>query len=147
MCHHVDLSLFLLGKPYSISYADNDFKADTQNKENSNILISCENGSSAFIRYSTMGSSDGIKESIRLSFGKQSIEITDFKKTELITDDKRKILLSIFDKGFKSTWEHISRIINDDEIRDNEIQKMKNKIFWFQRFSLRKKYEISCAWT
>ena len=27
MCHHVDLSLFLLGKPYSISYADNDFKA------------------------------------------------------------------------------------------------------------------------
>ena len=127
MCHHVDLSLFLLGKPYSISYADNDFKADTQNKENSNILISFENGSSAFIRYSTMGSSDGIKESIRLSFGKQSIEITDFKKTELITDDKRKILLSIFDKGFKSTWEHISRIINDDEIRDNEIQKMKEQ--------------------
>ncbi len=127
MCHHVDLSLFLLGKPYSISYADNDFKADTQNKENSNILISFENGSSAFIRYSTMGSSDGIKESIRLSFGKQTIEITDFKKTELITDDKRKILLSIFDKGFKSTWEHISRIINDEEIRDNEIQKMKEQ--------------------
>ena len=127
MYQEVDLSLFLLGSPYSISYVDNDFKADTQNKENSNILISFENGSSAFIRYSTMGSSDGIKESIRLSFGKQTIEIIDFKKTELITDDKRKILLSIFDKGFKATWEHISRLINDEKTRDNEIQKMKEQ--------------------
>ena len=74
-----------------------------------------------------MGSSDGIKESISLSFGKQTIEITDFKKTELITDNKRKTLLSIFDKGFKATWEHISRIINDEETRDNEIQKMKEQ--------------------
>jgi len=125
MCHHIDLSLYLLGNPCSISYVENDNIDNAQHRENLNILISFENGSSAFIRYTTMGATEGFKELIRLNFEQESIEITDFKKTDIIINNKRNNILNVFDKGFNSTWQHISKLINDKNNINSDIQKMK----------------------
>ena len=61
MCHHVDLALYLLGMPCQVSYSDNQIEFKDSKNENSHTM-SFPNNSSAFIRYSTMGDSQGIKE-------------------------------------------------------------------------------------
>jgi predicted dehydrogenase/threonine dehydrogenase-like Zn-dependent dehydrogenase len=137
MCHHIDLAIFLLGEPCAITYADNEVNIDSQDRENSNVLLSFKDGSSAFIRYTSIGDSEGSKEKIKISFGNQTIKITDFKKTELITQSHKKVLLNEFDKGFNSMWKKILTIIeNEDEVR---IKKMSALDIMVTKILLREK--------
>ena len=114
MCHHVDLSLYLFGEPYSITYSDNETSNNFFNRENSSILISFKNGSSCFIRYTSIGDAEGNKEKIKISFGNQSIETFDFIQTDIISNSKRQTLINEFDKGFESMWNEINQIIKDN---------------------------------
>jgi predicted dehydrogenase/threonine dehydrogenase-like Zn-dependent dehydrogenase len=114
MCHHVDLSLFLFGEPYSITYSDNETSNNFFNRENSSMLISFKNGSSCFIRYTSIGDAEGSKEKIKISFGNKTIETFDFIKTDIISKSKRQTLINEFDKGFESMWNEINQIIKDN---------------------------------
>ena len=114
MCHHVDLSLYLFGEHYSITYSDNETSNNFFNRENSSILISFKNGSSCFIRYTSIGDAEGNKEKIKISFGNQSIETVDFIQTDIISNSKRQTLIKEFDKGFESMWNEINQIIKDN---------------------------------
>jgi predicted dehydrogenase len=125
MCHHVDLALYLLGEPNQVFYSDNQIESKISKNENANILMSFPDNSSAFIRYSTMGDSLGAKEKIMLSFDNRSIELRDFKMTDLISNNSRKTLLKKFDKGFDNTWQVISDLLKGGILNDKELKNMK----------------------
>ena len=125
MCHHVDLALNLLGMPYQVFYSDNQNETKNSKNENSSILMSFPNNSSAFIRYSTMGDSQGVKEKIKLSFDNRTLEVTNFESTKLISNNSRKTLLKEFNKGFYETWQVIENILKDNDLNKRELQKMK----------------------
>ena len=124
MCHHVDLAIYLFGKPVSIHYVDNEKCKEAGFRENLSILMSFKCGSSAHIRYSSIGNSEGIKERIKLNFDNDSIEVIDFKKTFIIANEKRKILHNEFDKGFYGSWSFINELILQDRISSNETKKL-----------------------
>lgn len=125
MCHHVDLALYLLGMPCQVSYSDNQIELKDSKNENSSILMSFPNNSSAFIRYSTMGDSQGIKEKIKLSFDNRTLEVTNFETTKLKANNSSKVVLKKFDKGFHDTWKKIENILKDNNLNKKELQKMK----------------------
>ena len=87
--------------------------------------MSFPNNSSAFIRYSTMGDSQGVKEKIKLSFDNRTLEVTNFESTKLISNNSRKTLLKEFNKGFYETWQVIENILKDNDLNKRELQKMK----------------------
>jgi len=125
MCHHVDLALFLLGTPCQVSYSDNQIEPKDSKNENSSILMSFPNNSSAFIRYSTMGDSQGIKEKIKLSFDNRTLEVTNFETTELKANNSSKVVLKKLNKGFHDTWQVIENILKDNNLNKKELEKMK----------------------
>ncbi len=126
MCHHVDLALYLFGEPNQVFYSDNQIESKISKNENASILMSFPDNSSAFIRYSTMGDSLGVKEKIMLSFDNRSIELRDFKMTDLISNNSRKTLLKKFDKGFDNTWQVISDLLKDGALNNRELKNMKD---------------------
>ncbi len=132
MCHHIDLAIYLFGKPTSVFYADNEPNKDFSSRENSTIILTFPDGSTSNIRYTTIGANEGAKEKIKVSFGKNNIEIIDFKETNLITKNKKKNLHNKYDKGFDNMWKLISEIIIENDLKKasemTEIDVLVNKI-------------------
>ena len=132
MCHHVDLAIYLFGKPISVFYADNEPNKDFSSRENSTILLTYPDGSTSNIRYTTIGANEGAKESIKVSFGKNNIEIINFEETNLISKNKKKNLHSKYDKGFDNMWKLISELIIENDKKKvsemNEIDLLVSKI-------------------
>lgn len=124
MCHHVDLAIYLFGNPVAVHFIDNEKKSDIGLRENCSMLMSFQCGSSAHIRYTSIGNSEGIKEKIKLSFDDETLEIIDFQKTDLITKFKRKTIINEFDKGFLLMWEQISNIVNNKDLDIKKIAEM-----------------------
>ncbi len=139
MCHHVDLAIFLLGKPLKISYADTDESSPISLRENASILLTFKNGSTAYIRYSSIGNLEGVKEKIKLSFDSEVLEITDFMKTVHISKKNKEVLMNKFDKGFEGMWKHLSRIISSEELDCIKIKEMSDIDILVTKILLREK--------
>jgi predicted dehydrogenase/threonine dehydrogenase-like Zn-dependent dehydrogenase len=125
MCHHIDLACYLLGFPNSVSAMNNDIDSKSQKRENMTVLLEFDNGSTANIRYSTMGADLGYKEFLRFDIDHETYEIINFK-TLSRKGEGGKTLLDVYDKGFQAMWDHLGGILSDPSKNQKEIFNMMN---------------------
>jgi predicted dehydrogenase/threonine dehydrogenase-like Zn-dependent dehydrogenase len=123
MCHHIDLACYLLGYPNSVTAVCNDNNLVPQKRENMVLLLEFSDGSTANIRYSTIGDDLGYKEFLRFDVDHETYEIINFK-TLTKKGQGDKILLDKYDKGFQAMWDHLGVILSKQNQNLEEISNM-----------------------